>query len=528
MIVSKSQTFCLTFYDKREKFQDKYGMEVILLNSGTLSFFGRTIGPYKVAHWLRKHNHTVQVIDFINKMDEITLYTVVKKFINHTTRILGLSFTFLASDGETHSVTYQHSNGKFNRLPEHVFNVLSLIRKENPNLKIIIGGYQSDKIPSYGIFDATIMSYTQASEEILLEYLEHLITGSNPPLSEVCFLDPDKRPWYNKVSSPKYNIEYDDFLFTEQDCVLPGEPLPLDISRGCIFACKFCQYPHLGKKKLDYIRDMYFIERELRNNYEKFGTTSYYFLDDTFNDTEYKLKLFADMVSKLPFKINYSTYLRADLIHRFPDMAHILKDSGLIGAFFGIETLHPEASKIIGKGWSGRWAREYIPKLYHDIWKKEVPTHSNFIVGITHDTEENVRGTLDWFIQNDLYGIFFQPLGLYGPDENAPIHSIKSEFDKNQKKYGYTIIPPEENMMYAEWSNNNWNRIDSTKLANELLMESREYRKLQVWFIPYALWTGLSLDYINTTPIHQYPKDFAKESERMYLKQYVNLLLNVN
>ena len=39
--------------------------------------------------------------------------------------------------------------------------------------------------------------------------------------------------------------------FEKNDFILPGESLPLELSRGCIFKCRFCQYPNIGKDKDD-------------------------------------------------------------------------------------------------------------------------------------------------------------------------------------------------------------------------------------------------------------------------------------
>jgi len=40
---------------------------------------------------------------------------------------------------------------------------------------MVLGGYMSDRVPSWGVFDATVMSYTSATEDILLEYVSHLV-----------------------------------------------------------------------------------------------------------------------------------------------------------------------------------------------------------------------------------------------------------------------------------------------------------------------------------------------------------------
>ena len=92
-----------------------------------------------------------------------------------------------------------------------------------------------------------------------------------------------------------------------KDCILPGETLPIEISRGCIFKCNFCSYPLNGKKKFDYLRDPALIKEELIYNYENFQTTNYFFADDTFNDSTLKLESLHKVITELPFKIKFVT-----------------------------------------------------------------------------------------------------------------------------------------------------------------------------------------------------------------------------
>lgn len=494
-------------------------MDIIFWNGG-VDWGSRTIGPYKVAYWLRKHNYTAQVIDFIDFLPNDVLTKVTRKFITKDTKVLAISTTFLALKVHT------HSNGQRYWISEDNLNILREIKKDFPNIKIVLGGYKSEKLPGFGIVDATVMSYTTASEEIFLEYMNHITTGSEPPEFVECYWDPNKRPVYNKARNPIYNIEIDDFKWSKQDGIMRGEPLPLDISRGCIFACRFCQYPHLGKKKLDYIRGMEFLKEEILYNYENFGTTSYYIIDDTFNDTETKMKEFYEMTQTLPFKITYVSYIRADLIHRFPDTAYYLKESGLYGAFFGLESLHAEASKTVGKAWSGKHAREFIPELYHNIWEHKVPVHTNFIVGITGETIESVDSTADWFIQNDLHSITFERLGLIGPEE-GPVWSIKSEFDKNASKYGFTMLPAQPNSIFADWKNDNWTRDSATYHADRLNKKLTEHRKVVTWSIPNVMWYGASRSDIENKKRNEYPPKFFEKATRETIINYCKIMLSM-
>lgn len=497
--------------------------EVVFWNGGirweTLS---RYVGPYKIAHWLRKHGHTCQVIDFVDDLSKEQLYKATRKFINAETKVLAISMTFISNN------VYKWESGNPARIPEHCVRVIRAIKRKFPEIRVVIGGYMSDRVSGWNVVDASIMSYTEASEDVFLEYLEHLQGLRPPPLGRLVFPPWGKENWYrmhyDTARHKKYNIEVDDFKFIKEDCILPGEPLPLDVSRGCIFACRFCQYPHLGKKKLDYIRGMEYIEAELRNNYEQWGTTYYYILDDTFNDTEIKLQAFYDMTQRLPFKISYSAYLRADLIYRFPNMAYLLQESGLFGAYHGIETFHPSASKLVGKGWSGTHAKEYIPELFHNIWKGQVPMHTNFLVGVTGDTVENVMDTGKWFIDNKLHSIQFNMLGLFGPGNTKSRYTVQSEFDKNAEKYGFTFTS-DETEGYRQWKNDNWTSKSASRTADQVTEMIRPYKKINTWAVQSLLWYGKSREYLLTTPHVDMPwLEFRDESQKRY-QQYYDLLM---
>jgi hypothetical protein len=506
-------------------------MEVIFWSSEahTNKVFNRYLGPYKVAYWLRKHNHTCQVIDFITHWTREELYAITKKFITSETKIIAISTTFLCT------TRYKWTNGTRPRMPERAIWALTELKKEYPHLKIIVGGYVSNRIPSFNVIDATVMTYKGAPEDVFLEYLEHFTHGTPLPLGELEFRITDAGPGHEKpmmtyhtARNPKYSIEVDDFKFSKQDFILPGEALPLDVSRGCIFSCKFCQFPHLGKGKLDYIRGMEFLKEEIIHNYENFGTTAYYIADDTFNDTEWKMSEFLKMTQSLPFKITFTAYLRADLIHRFPDTAHMLKEAGLFGAYHGIETLHPEASKIIGKAWSGKHAKEFIPELYHNIWKKEVPMHTNFIVGLPKETRHSVMQTLKWYYANNLHSIRFVALGIYKAGNDNTTYSVSSEFDRNSEKYGFTF---EEGVkgIYGNrgWKNENWTELEAMKTSSQLnRILDKDKVAAHVWLNPGLMFLGWSKERILENRSERIGLTEAYEQTNEKYRLYYNTVIN--
>jgi hypothetical protein len=508
-------------------------MDAIFWNSlnGGNDLISRYVGPYKINHWIKKHGYTGQVIDFVNYLTEEELYLSTKKFITSDTLVIGVSATFITynTEGVTNGFTHRWKNGFYSAFPENVFNALKKIKTEYPNIKFVLGGYSSEHMYGGGLFDATIMSYTEASEDIFLEYLDFLKKGTEPPFSKLIMsyahvapgIPVKSRIYYYQARNKVYNIEHDDFRFSKQDAVLFGETLPLDISRGCIFACRFCQYPHLGKGKLDYTRGMEYIKDELISNYELFGTTRYMILDDTFNDTVTKMESFLAMTNSLPFKIEYAAYIRADLIDRFPDTAYMLKESGLWGAFHGLESLHPYASNLVGKAWSGKKAKDFIPKLYHHMWEGKIPQLLSFISGLPKETPEDIMNTLKWHKENNLYSIVVGPLGLNNPNKRNR-YTIRSEFEKNADKYGFKF---NEN----GWENETWTAKSSRAFLGPIFkyLNDNNLRRASPWLVGNLQFLGYDKEYLFNTPVQNIDNpDYRSRLKTVYNKYY-NLLMSL-
>lgn len=429
-------------------------MDVVLINDCANPFLHRYLGPYKVADSLRKVGYTVQVIDFVSQMSKDTLLKYLRKFVDNNTLMVGVSGTFLAQ-----FVQQQTQNGVTRRVPEHIRDALLELKVDFRKPKYVLGGYNSEHLDGFGVIDARVISNAEAIVVELVDF--YAGRGEEPNFTlEMPMWGRTLQKNYVSAKSVVYNIEVDSFKFTEQDCIVEGETLPLEMSRGCVFKCKFCNHENLGRGKLDYLRSIECVKEELLSNFSKWGTTRYNIVCDTFNDTEYKVKLWHDMLAQLPFKIHYSAYIRADLLHRFPDTPIMLQESGMFSCFHGIETLHSEASKIIGKAWSGKHAREWIPKLYHDIWGGKVYQHLNFIAGLTGETREDIRDTFEWWRENYMSSIWFGTLALM---EKGYRH--QSEFERNTSQYGYSFITG-PNTANRYWKNDYWDFKQAESFLN--------------------------------------------------------------
>jgi hypothetical protein len=443
----------------------------------------RTIGPYKLAHSLRSCGFAAQVIDFVTLMSEDELFDFTIKFIDEQTRCLAISTTYLL-DAITNLV-----------IDPKIINVINRVIEQFPNLHLVFGGYGIGMLKKslHQLKKKTVIFVSQYGEDIILDLVRYLKGVGQRPRFEIEF-DPTGTVTINTYSTailPAYDIQRDNFRFTKDDAIQPKESLPIELSRGCIFKCKFCNHLLLGRGKLDYLREMELVKEELLYNYENWGTTNYYVLCDTFNDTEYKLKAWADMLATLPFKIRYTAYLRADLLDRFPDTPYILKESGLVSAFHGIETLGKTASQTIGKGWSGQHAKEYIPKLYHDIWNGEVYQTVSLIAGLPGDTREILTDTAHWVKDNDLYNVAWHTLGLA---TNLTAKN-SSEFERNATQYGYTMNYNAESVDDWKWKTDYWSDVEVNQfLRTKLLPIIRPNNSsFNSWSVVQLLQYGVSL-----------------------------------
>ena len=483
-------------------------MHVIFLNSIYTLIPQRSLGPYLLKHELKKHGYTSQVIDFCQDLTAEQIHAYVKKFSSKETICLALSSTFWFD--ETNSY-YTYDNG----IPPNIYNAIKLIKQSLPNLKIILGGAHATYMKKR-IEDVDII-FIGESEDSLPEVLDYWTKGTQEPPYEINPITKKKN--YRDPSNKQYQIQTCDFMWDDNDCIVDHEALPTETARGCIFKCSFCAYPHLGKKKFDYLKSNESIKNYLVTNYNKFKTTSYIMLDDTFNDSEYKIDGFLELTKSLPFKIEYAAYIRADLVHRFEGMAEKLAETGLRGAFFGLESLHPTASQIVGKGWSGKSAREFVPHLVHNVWQNKISAHCGLIVGLPGEGEDDLKQSLKWANDNMMNVIFF---GLQVTN-NLHERAYVSEFERNAEKYGFKF--DNEN----KWYNDSWNRKTVLEYSAELNLKRR--RMNYSGFNQVALH---SLGFTNEEILTTHPDKMVRDNpefhfrKKAFLQTYIDKLNSLN
>jgi radical SAM superfamily enzyme YgiQ (UPF0313 family) len=427
---------------------------IIFTGLGNDNLFSRPAGAFRIRTFLEQHNYNIEVIDFFDSFTTSELNRLLQRFISDKTLFIGVSVTFF---------------NNFTKINE----LFSIVKNKYPKIKTIIGGTEinlhttENNCLNIKLVDRIIWGYAEAT---ILHYLDFLTKKRLDGINWVPY-----HGTYAIDAEANYGTDSRDLTIEWKNSdIINKHVLPIEISRGCIFKCKFCQFPLLGKKKNDYIRDEVNITQELVKNYEKYGVTTYTFQDDTFNDNLVKLEKVANAIAKSNIKIKYAAYLRADLLARFPETISMLVDTGLISAQFGIESFKEEARKLIGKGGNLEKQFDAIKKLKSlgNIW-----TSTGLIVGLPYETEDEIYKTHEWFLnQNEIYFNRWQFYGLY---IRTNAMTRLSGFDKEYAKYGYKLLPVPELCINAHWINDSINMTSQSaakladKLNKEIVLKSR-------------------------------------------------------
>ena len=284
----------------------------------------------------------------------------------------------------------------------------------------------------------------------------------------------------------------------------------MELGRGCIFKCKFCAHPNLGKPKKTYQREFEYVVDELRWNHEQFGVTRMNFVDDTVNEDIDKIRNMATLPKVLGYDLQWNGYLRADLVWAHADAAELLLESGLKSCFFGIETFNVMAGKSVGKGWASKHAKEFLPRLHHELWKEQVRIHLNFIIGLPTETLEESWDAARWVKEQKVFGSRFVGLHIFAPNDGE----ISSEFEKEAPKHGYIVNN-------GTWTSPLMSSQDAQKASLEIMNDLTPAIPLASWSLFGLLSVGipdeqafsLTRETLNQLPIlkaHQFKTQYVK------------------
>lgn len=417
----------------------------------TALHLGYPAGAYKIASVLRDMGLDVLVVPHCYNFT----FVGIQQIINHNSANLqwvGVSNTFLSFESHSKSPADAYRQA-WNTSKEPTIGTDFLIEKNNDSYH---SGHQvlweTKEITKLGFFLEKKFGVPLLVGGMGRDFYKEDFNPANPLHRNVYFVKgyaesyvkqfTEQRLQDSKAVPPLFvnNTEYDDVDFktstinwNEVDMIKEYDWLPIETARGCAFNCAYCNYPR--RSRFDSFKDPATLRAELIRNYEKFGVHRYNIIDDLYNDSKEKVRIFHNEVwSKLPFEVEWTANLRLDMIWSDPDSAAIIRDGGCRFGQFGIETLHPVAGRKVGKG-LGKDKILQTLEFIKPIWGKQALVSGNFIAGLPFEPIESIQETMKWSTETDLlYSANWQPLFLDPPSkfdlQSVQPNKIEHEHDK--------------------------------------------------------------------------------------------------
>ena len=426
------------------------GLKCVMLSGGKKtdpnnnSNFGlvRLPGPYVIREVLEKHDIEVEIVDFI------------QFFTDHQLEEL---FDFL-QDYQPDFITISDTLMDF----ELVDTLSKTIKGMVIDVPIITGGMNPYTF-EHDAVDYRIYSY---GENAIIEVLKHHFCQK-----EMEFEMRGNMKFLNALHSykawPKDDYGY---RYRKKDHMKSYDIGTLELSRGCRFKCKFCNWPILGIKEDTSQKEIDSVVSILNDNYDQFGISYYMIADDTFNDRTSKLEKLALIAESVKFDVRFSAFMRLDLIWTYSEHVDLMIRAKLTGPHFGVETFNEKCAKIIGKGKQALIAKETLLKLNKAFEDAGLDYHPqcSMIIGLPEETPEECLESQKWLVEEYKKHFVWYPLDIQQTGETL------SAFGEDMRKWGMELIDEEiittdvKSMPTSKWKNKYWDSESAIEMAAEL------------------------------------------------------------
>ena len=337
--------------------------------------------------------------------------------------------------------------------------LVHLIRREVPNLKVMLGGY---RVP-VGTRDWVDLAFIGRSGNIFTKWLR------NEDISEYLFstIDQNAPPTYKNPHGQILELPVAPIV-QQNDFWSEYETHTIELALGCKFNCSFCGYDYRN------VRNPVLVDEEklynsIKSAYDNFGITNFVLADDTINEVDDKLILLANVNKQLDFKPNYMAFARADVLGAQMHQIDLLKEARVNAMFFGLESLSPQVTKMIRKGGKPERMLQSLRNIKTEF--SEAFTFGNLIMGLTGDTEESILRNCEILVDEQLLTSGgCNSLRIY---ENLENPDVKSDIDIDPKKFGYEIIGTDKEWAELGYSSQIWkndwtNQTDADTLSEKV------------------------------------------------------------
>jgi radical SAM superfamily enzyme YgiQ (UPF0313 family) len=244
---------------------------------------------------------------------------------------------------------------------------------------VVMGGYMASMVVKRALefVDSVVVGDAEKSYLQMLSDFEK--TGKLKAIYDHPIDDLDALPL------PRYE------LLTEKAL---GNMLPVQAGRGCPLTCSFCSIACLYQGKYVF-RPVDEVIRDIKE-IKKLGFKKFYLLDDNLVSNP---KYLMELCEKIkPLKMTWASQCSLHLAKK-PALLRAVREAGCNLLSFGIESITQEGLDKLGKSWL---KVDEHSRHIQTLTKAGIMVSSEMIIGTDSDTEQSIRATYDFIMENKL------------------------------------------------------------------------------------------------------------------------------
>ncbi|MBN1591244.1 MAG: radical SAM protein [Pirellulales bacterium] len=259
-------------------------------------------------------------------------------------------------------------------------DVIAQLLRANPTARVlVVGTVASVMSEAFSGLDVTII---KGEAEQLFWKLDEVLErpGAVVQLGVIEDLDSLPLPDWSLFEPRRFRIGYDFWRF----------PTALvQQSRGCSMKCNYC--PYIVLENSVRLRDPEAVVDEIRHDMDHWGFRSFKFRDPMFGLNRQHVLRLAELIGRLPQKIQFSIETRIDLVR--PEILRLLKRVGLTSITVGIETPNDETLRRYHRAPIKEDRQRQFVELCRGLG---IRTVAGFLIGFPEDTERSIRSVLSY------------------------------------------------------------------------------------------------------------------------------------
>lgn len=253
------------------------------------------------------------------------------------------------------------------------------------------------------------------------------------------------------------------------------EHFPLELGRGCPFACTFCSTNDFFRRRFRLKSPAHMIA-EMRRVRELYGIGSFELVHDMFTVDRKRVEAFCEALIESREQFTWGCSARTDCVDE--ELVALMARAGCRGIFFGIETGSKRMQKVIDKGLELNDSAERV----RSCDKFNIKTAVSLMAGFPEETMSDLRDTAAFFVDSLRLDHADPQLSILAPLADTPIQkqhkdSLVLNDDVADMSYRGWQQWPQDHALIAEYPEifSSFYSVPLPHLDREYLKELRDF-----------------------------------------------------